>query len=1084
MNDKKSYGRNFKSDAADLLMNDRKPLPKIMRAWRRKFIILCSIAFITMPGGFMAADARADGPAPQSDAKAIDIIPTPKEIKPGSLQMALSRNGAPTAVIVIGKDRDGKCAVAADYINKECQRLLANPGFVLPVVSADRIGETDSSRNLIVIGSPQENACAESCIKEHFELFTGEWAVTAKNPGEQGYVLRFFRNRDGRTVAVLAGSDSQGSLYAAMSFLFLIKKDGSDLHAQEAAIRDWPDFKIRWMGVAKSRDAVDFAVRYKINMVTSGHLTESTLKDKDALREVFDYAKTRGVRCVLGGVHTMGMKAPEGLKCRRGKTDYQPNFCLGTDEYFNRRVDLLRRLVRETRPHALYIHGVDIASGGLHGLIERSWKTRCDACRAKWPSDKMTDLKGSAGAMIYLINTMEEAVRREPGGENILFYWVIPPYPLLPHDRTQTEEIAQYWNLITRNVSEKSILCAREVCAEHARLLAESTAKKQPILLYLYDAHHEIHSVLPSVATVARTFFLPDRPGAVHFFQPCRGPTRLFTSEYAWNCSQPGNEMIQTASEFYRRFNAASFELLATKDPYVDGVLLPKICRDLYGRGAKNMIEFIRVNPQLFKFDGALCLLYTYSHPSLAFLKVTEARNKVQIQEMAELRYPPIRARYEKAYPYIRAAWLEVTSDPLVNDGTKSEMARWLFYCGMGRYAAAALQNLSMTWYLYLDGRLEDAAAALKEAESAYAALQAYKEDAFSDMDWQNYGQTFTNYQRTYLDKLHMALSKAQVEVRYLGAAAVNLNKAREEVNANAYAAADTRLNAAQRELERKPEITDKVQQQEYASIHARFIKELEETRKWLAWKKDIFKEVASPASRRPLRVAIYDADRDGGVSMGKAGLMEAYGKLPEFEMKPITNLTAATLAGCDVVVFSGINRMGAGTPGWREEVRKFVDDGGGAIFTHHACGGRQPALVYTFGDSLFPEIVKGIKERSEITDLTIRAKHPVTEGLAGNSTFKHSYYDHMRLVPGPQGIVLADDPDPMATKLIGAKAADGDTAGQPVIVAGTPGKGRVVYFGNVPGFGDGTQNIDKAPRYGEYQILLNAIRWVGKRPE
>lgn len=1015
---------------------------------------------------------------------AVDIIPTPKECHEGSLRLRFATAGRPAATIVVGDACSPRDRIAADYLVKECQRLLGDRAFRLPVVRAGEL--TATAGDLIVIGCPWENALVRQCMEQHPRLFTGKWQVTKDNPGEQGYVVRFVWEESERTVAILAGSDSQGTLHAVMSFLFLIKRSGNDLVAREASIRDWPDFKVRLLG----RDAdVDWAVRHKINMVGGIGLDsgEAVLRDADRLRQQCEYARARGIRVIAVGHHTMGQKGPEGLRCHRGKRTYQSKFCIGHPGLMQKRVELIKRITREIGPGAFYIHGIDIAAGGLHGLIHRAWKTRCAECRRRWPSDEMISMRGRAGAVCHLINTLHRAACEEPGGEDAILYFVTPPYPIVSHSKEQIREICRYWHLITQHVPADVRLCAREVCEEHARMLALCTAKRQSLLMYLISGQMKSEFwAFPCSSYLAKTFYQPDRPRAVDFFLAIKccpeGLVRLAAAEYAWNCSQPGSAKLKGQAETYRYFRTPGWKVAANSDPHIRDVLIPKFCRRIYGNAAAEMAEAIRINPQLFQFDSALMMFRARGGK---FLDRMVKFGKAHFRELGEQHYPPVLDRYAKAYPFLKVAWLKAREDRLVSERCKRVIFNWLFYSGMGLRAAEALMNVSLAWSLHLGGKAGEAADYLTKAEAATQGLRDYEEDAFTDTDWQAYDRLYGNppgreYQSRYVDRLETALAKVQIGVRHLAEASRQLVSAKDRVNANAYADALTHLAAARAALAKPPELANEAQKAEYGAARHRLVRELDDTAKWLNWKRTVFSTQDRAAEPATIRVALYNADADGGVSLGEQGILEAFAGEPGLRLELIADLAASTLAAFDVVVFPGINRIGKSNPNWRQEVRAYVANGGGAVFTHHGCGGRKPYHVYTFGDPLFPQIVTTVTDRSEIAELTVTREHPVTKGLAVGSKFKHAYYDHLRLKPGPKGEVLVRDPDPVAAMLIGDAAAAGDNPGEPVIVVGGHGKGRVVYMGNIPGFGDGRQNVERAPRYGEYQVLLNAIKWAG----
>jgi hypothetical protein len=198
----------------------------------------------------------------------------------------------------------------------------------------------------------------------------------------------------------------------------------------------------------------------------------------------------------------------------------------------------------------------------------------------------------------------------------------------------------------------------------------------------------------------------------------------------------------------------------------------------------------------------------------------------------------------------------------------------------------------------------------------------------------------------------------------------------------------------------------------------------------------------------QPLRVCLL-------TSTGTGGCQEALKGRAEVEVTEVKRIDEDELLTQDVLV------VGATTladPTQVQALKTFVWCGGGLLLHHNACGRNQP-------ETLFPEIASKVAGGSDDT-LLIRttADHPVTAGLPPQ--FAHAYFDHMTLVPGAKGTVLARD-----------------RAGQPVVVAGEYGHGRVVLCGNAAGYWADPADLrqaEKPPEGGELKLLENAIRWAG----
>ncbi|OIN96630.1 hypothetical protein AUJ66_05665 [Candidatus Desantisbacteria bacterium CG1_02_38_46] len=145
------------------------------------------------------------------------------------------------------------------------------------------------------------------------------------------------------------------------------------------------------------------------------------------------------------------------------------------------------------------------------------------------------------------------------------------------------------------------------------------------------------------------------------------------------------------------------------------------------------------------------------------------------------------------------------------------------------------------------------------------------------------------------------------------------------------------------------------------------------------------------------------------------------------------------------------------------KDLRKYVEKGGNVILLHDGAGYRDHKIS-------FPEVGKGIIHPKPNMDVVkIIKTHPITEGFNMGDTFVHAYADHIAIEKGHKGEVLVED-----------------EKGNPVIVIGKLGKGKVVLNGMVTGYaskirGDFTGE-EKEPEGGELKILLNTIKWLGEK--
>jgi len=144
------------------------------------------------------------------------------------------------------------------------------------------------------------------------------------------------------------------------------------------------------------------------------------------------------------------------------------------------------------------------------------------------------------------------------------------------------------------------------------------------------------------------------------------------------------------------------------------------------------------------------------------------------------------------------------------------------------------------------------------------------------------------------------------------------------------------------------------------------------------------------------------------------------------------------------------------------KQIREFVENGGGILFTHDAVGYRNHKVI-------FPEIGKGIGN-VDLDKVKVIKEHPVTDGFKTGDEIVHKYYDHIGIEKGEKGeVIVVDD------------------MGYGVVVVGEIGKGRVVLNGMISGYASvqkgSSTGREEEPEGGELKILVNSIKWLsGKK--
>ena len=112
--------------------------------------------------------------------------------------------------------------------------------------------------------------------------------------------------------------------------------------------------------------------------------------------------------------------------------------------------------------------------------------------------------------------------------------------------------------------------------------------------------------------------------------------------------------------------------------------------------------------------------------------------------------------------------------------------------------------------------------------------------------------------------------------------------------------------------------------------------------------------------------------------------------------------------------------------------LRRYVIEGGrGVVFQHDMCG--RPGRSAFGAKTPFPEVCSHAPGRKDARKVLAKLAHPVLPGAKPGDAFTHTYYDHLNPKPGPSGKVVVVDEQ-----------------GDPVVVVGSVGLGKVVFDGNV----------------------------------
>lgn len=189
----------------------------------------------------------------------------------------------------------------------------------------------------------------------------------------------------------------------------------------------------------------------------------------------------------------------------------------------------------------------------------------------------------------------------------------------------------------------------------------------------------------------------------------------------------------------------------------------------------------------------------------------------------------------------------------------------------------------------------------------------------------------------------------------------------------------------------------------------------------------------------------------------GSEGILQTLAKTPGIDAVPVA-LGRLLTDQCQVIVLPQMRS----TPPTVEVVtalEDFVKRGGGLVSTHDAVG-------YRAMPRLLASICAGGKTHVRNEAWQTIAEHPLTAGLPAKQALPQTYFDHIQLLPGPDGTVVAESAETHV----------------PAVLAGTAGKGRYVACGLLVGT---DAQAEEAPATGaEATLLVNTIRWcAASRP-
>jgi len=542
------------------------------------------------------------------------IVPYPKEIR--AVGDAISLDGFSIVV-----DACEKAQIGADEIN---QRISSLGGKPIPVIE---MGAELPDGKIIVIAP---------CTSSNLEIRNLGDEITPSDPGVQGYIIKPTGD-DSRYRLFLVGSDTLGTLYAAVTCRQLIVKRDGALMLQPAAVRDHPDYKYRlngmpfneplrgdWYSISKAeRDGdeqkarelaadwlatqkqfFDWMLRAKINMAWNttnyrpGTAPEDLTVVPAALREIHEYGLKRGIECFASDTTAIGTYPRD-----KDNPDFQDvvyhrshrrYFCWSRLEYHEKRAKKAAKWLADCGYKGYYLHATD--GGGWQNPA--LWDNRCQLCRETYGDDH-----AKADATVFGIYH-REIKKRIP---DLKFVAVVYPYNGRSLDvdyiyrqaaasmgegesaRTLAQQtarkITKFLKRLDTLLPEDIFICIRESERHYIDLIRKAWGKRRFYLYYEYAYWKGWRPYYITTPLWTKTFHFPTHDDILFGNVSGRGwneMTQLLGTECAWNVNRPGSE----------DFNGSKWHGVGTKyaPPPERKMFAERACRFWFGDEAGRLI--------------------------------------------------------------------------------------------------------------------------------------------------------------------------------------------------------------------------------------------------------------------------------------------------------------------------------------------------------------------------------------------------------------------------------------------------------------------------------------------------------------
>ena len=854
-----------------------------------------------------------------------DIIPTPKQAKVVGGDWTLPAG----AVILI--DDFPKARIGAAEIN---ERIQALGGKALPIVKG-----TSSNAPLVL-----RVTCPPKSPSQAKAWAGGDPKVTAKSPGEQGYVIRF-AERGGRREVLLAGSDEMGTLYACVTFRRLLEKGPTGVTVSRVALRDWPDF--RWRGApsvsfvvrtaesssdegkaARVKRFVDWCLRRKLNVLRDYALYKGGAFPKKPVPWIAEsnrYARERGFLTFQFGMTYIHYGKPDP------KDPLLKNCAMvNPRKYFTWADDRALKTVADNLAQYCALNGFNLL--GLHppdggGVMDPSQylKKRSAYDRKRFDDDH----RAEADANVFNI-FFNAARKRQPG---IRVGFVLYPYSpiyldykaMKEHNPELTPElyrrnVTDYYTKICNLLHPDAYLIPREARRDNLTKY-RSYFGDRPILTWCDFAgrwHRQPYftSVARFIGTswngntrdINSSMHTRVRPNLVNF---------LSNVEFTWNVNAPGAALLEGNASRVEYYTKPGQPAVVYKE------FLPRACRNIWGPKAGSLML------PVFQ-SGLSAAMLVRENSALSYINSRLGRDADNFIQLDSKFFASQAEAAGKALAGLEQVIRE--KPPMERDAWRTAV----YY-----YRRVRLLDViaRLRYQISLGTELADAG----KFKEAMAATQAGK--AICEREIPRLRKMTAETQR--MDPLHRRYFKERRKDVY----AVLTRK-------------DTNFEGFRKAL---------------AGLERRLL--------------DQGKKLTPLSHKGVIRVGVYNARDDGGRCIGHNGVLMTFKDKPGVKAEFITDLSLDNLLKYDCVVYpQGTLGRSATRYDFFTGLRRYVTEAGGAVwFMHTSVGTPRSQFGY---NTTFPEVARGARTRKDTNKVRI-IRHPITRGFEPNSWTRHGYYDH-----------------------------------------------------------------------------------------